>query len=78
MTSPVTIASMTVAMVIAIVLGVMVAEVIDRSMIQYEDSCDEQYGEDNWTTVPANESERQAFFIGQQWVCVPEDSPRAG
>ena len=44
---------------------------------EFVEQCDEEYGEDNWTMVPANQSEWDRRYIGDQHVCVAEDSERA-
>lgn len=59
----------------------IVRETIDGYEAAIED-CENEYGEDGYVWVSANESERREiggrFFIGDVHVCVDADSPRAG
>lgn len=48
-----------------------------KAVDEFVEQCDEEYGEGNWTMVSANASERDSWFIGDQYVCVDDDSERA-
>lgn len=51
----------------------MSTEVVENAI----EICDAQHGEGEWVWVSANESEWDWTYIGDQKVCVDEDSQRA-
>lgn len=66
---------------VTLVVGSVVTYDVYRALVgtskEYKESCDEEHGEGEWVLVPANESEWDDTYIGDQQVCVHENSSRA-